>query len=316
MERTLPTAEDIRGYYKSLSNWGRWGNDDQLGTMNLITPEKRLQAVSLVRRGITVTLARPIVAESSADAAIPPALYMIESGEGWNSTPDKGENPIHGASEYIGMAYHGFVITHVDSLAHIFHGDKTYNGHPADMVRTRGGAQIESIDLIKDGVVTRGVLIDLPTMRGVEYLQPGEAIFPEDLDEAEKRFNVQVQSGDVLLVRSGNWERRKALGPKNPGEHGASGLHAACLPWLRQRDIAMLGSDLAADAMPSGYPEFPMPIHQVLIPAMGCWIIDNCNLEDLANVCKQENRWEFLIVVSPLRMANGTGAPANPIGIF
>ena len=316
MARTLPTADDIRGYFKSLSNWGRWGEDDQLGAINLITPEKRLQAVGLVKKGITVTLARPVVAEPSADASVPPSLFMLESGEGWDSTPGKKEATSHGAMEYIGMVFHGWVITHVDSLAHIFLGDKTYNGHPANMVRTRGGAQIESIDLLKDGVVTRGVLFDMPTLKGVDYMQGGEALFPEDLDAAEEKFNVKVQPGDVLLIRSGNWERRKALGPVDPMVHGASGLHAACLPWLHDRDIAMLGGDLAQDVIPSGYPEFPLPVHQVILPVMGRWILDNCNLEDLANLCKQENRWEFLVVVNPLRMANGTGAPVNPIAIF
>jgi len=241
---------------------------------------------------------------------------MIESGEGWNSTPGKADLPNHGAMEYISMVFHGWVVTHVDSLSHIFLGDKTYNGHPADMVRTRSGAQIESIDLLKDGVVTRGVLFDFPELKGVDYMRGGEALFPEDLDAAEKRFNVKVEPGDVLLIRSGNWERRKALGPQDPAVHGASGLHAACLPWLHDRDIAMLGGDLAQDVMPSGYPEFPLPVHQVVLPVMGRWILDNCNLEDIARVCKEENRWEFLVVVNPLRMANGTGAPVNPIAIL
>ena len=316
MAREIPTADEIRGYFDSLSNWGRWGEDDQLGTMNLITNEKRLEAAKLVKKGISVTLARPIVAEPSDDATVPPALFMIESGEGWDSTPDKIESPSHGASEFISMVFHGFVVTHVDSLAHVFLGNKTYNGHPAHEVRTRGGAQIESIDLLKDGVVTRGVLLDIPTLRGVDYLEGGEAIFPEDLDAAEEKFNVKVQPGDLLLVRLGNWERRQAEGPKNPMVHGGSGMHAACLPWLRARDIAMLGSDLASDVLPSGYPEFPLPVHQVILPVMGCWILDNCNLEDLAKVCKQENRWEFMAVVNPLRMANGTGAPVNPTAIF
>ena len=316
MARTLPTAEEVRGYFESLSNWGRWGPDDQLGTINLITPEKRLQAVGLVEKGTTVTLARPIVAEPSADAGVPPALFMVESGEGWNSTPGKPDAPSHGASEFISMVFHGFVVTHVDSLAHVYLGDKMYNGQPAHGVRTRGGAQIESIDLLKDGVVTRGVLFDFPTLRGVDYMQAGEAIFPEDLDAAEERLGVKVEPGDLLLIRTGNWERRKAEGPKNPMVNGASGLHAACLPWLRKRDIAMLGSDLAADVLPSGYEEFLLPVHLGVLPVMGCWILDNCNLEDVAQRCKEEGRYEFMTVVNPLRLANGTGAPVNPIAIF
>ncbi len=316
MAKSLPTTDEVRGYLESLSNWGRWGEDDQLGTINTITPEKRLQAVGLVKKGVTVTLARPIVAEASADAPVAPALYMIESGEGWDTTPGKQGRLGHGAMEYIGMMFHGWSITHVDSLAHVFLRGKTYNGHPAEMVRTRGGAQVESVDLLKDGVVTRGVLLDMAAFKGVDYMQPGEAVFPEDLEAAERQFNVTVQPGDVLLIRTGNWERRKAEGPKDPMVHGASGIHAACLPWLHQRDIAMLGGDMASDVLPSGYSEFVMPIHTIGIPVMGCWLIDNCNLEDLARVCREEGRWEFLLVVSPLRLANGTGSPVNPIAIF
>jgi kynurenine formamidase len=315
--RKLPTAADISNWCTSLSNWGRWGKDDQLGTMNLITPAKRLEAAKLIKKGITVTLARPIVNQPAADdEGSPPLLYMVESGEGWNSTPGKPELEGKWCAEFIGMVYHGFSITHVDSLCHIFMGDKMYNGFPADLVRTRFGATAQSVDLLKNGVVSRGVLFDFPTLKGVPYMQAGEAVFPEDLDEAEKRFNVKVEPGDVLLIRTGNWERRNALGPKNPAIDGASGLHAACLPWLRQRDIAMVGSDLATDVMPSGYKELHLPLHQVLIPVMGCCILDNCNLENLARTCAEENRYEFLVVVNPLRLANGTGGPVNPIAMF
>ena len=184
MARTLPTSAEVREYHKSLSNWGRWGADDQLGAMNLITPEKRLQAVSLVEKGISVTMGRPIIAETTADGQVPPTLHMLESGEGWNTTPGKPEQASHSASEYIGFIFHGYVMTHVDALSHWFDGDKMYNGHPADAVRTRGGATMESIDLLKDGVVTRAVLFDFPTLKGVDYMDAGEAIFPEDLDAA------------------------------------------------------------------------------------------------------------------------------------
>lgn len=316
MARILPTADEIKEYFNSLNNWGRWGNKDQLGTINLITPEKRLKAIGLAKKGITVSLARPIVAEPSADAAIPPVHYMIESGEGWDDTPGKRDLPIRATSDFISMIFHGFVITHVDSLNHIFHGDKMYNGWPAHLVKTSGGGATGSVDLIKDGVLTRGVLLDMPALKGVDYMQAGEAIFPEDLDEAEKKFNVKVEAGDVLFIRAGNWERRKALGPKNGWVEGVAGLQAACLPWLHQRDIAMIAGDQGSDVMPSGYPEFPLPMHQVLIPIMGCWMIDNCNLEDLARVCYEENRWEFLVLVSPLRLTKATGAPVNPIAIF
>jgi kynurenine formamidase len=310
------TAQEIKEWHKTLSNWGRWGKEDQLGTINLITPQKRLEATRLVKKGLTVSLARPIVAEPSLDAAVPPQLYMVESGEGMHDTPGKPESPSQGAMEYIGMVYHGMIVTHVDALCHMFADGKMYNGFPSHAIRTRTGASMESIDNLKDGVVTRGVLLDFPTLKGVPYMKPGEAIYPEDLDAAEKKFGVKVGPGDVLIIRSGNWERRKAEGPNRPMIDGGSGLQASCLPWLKQRDIAMLGGDLAQDVMPSGYQEYTLPVHRILLTAMGCWILDNCNLEDLARVCKQENRYEFMLVVNPLRLANGTGAPVNPIAIF
>ena len=316
MVRVKPTQAQIEEWFTSLSNWGRWGDDDQLGTLNLITHEKRLQAFALVQKARSVTLSRPIVAENSVDARVPPQQYTIESGEGWETTPEKMTVTNRSASEYIGMVPHGFVITHVDALSHIFLGDKMYNGWPAHRTLTRGGAMVESIDLLKNGVITRGILLDFPTLKGIPYMKPGEAIYPEDLDEAEKRFHVKVEAGDALFVRTGNWERREANGPENPHEVGSAGLQAACLPWIHGRDIALLGGDMASDVIPSGYPKIPMPIHQVTVPVRGCWMIDNCNLQDLADVCKQENRYEFLVMISPLRMATGTGAPANPIAIF
>ena len=316
MAKTKPTSEEIRGWFTSLSNWGRWGKEDQMGTLNLITPEKRMGAFGLVKKGRSVTLSRPIVAENSVDARVPPQQYTIESGEGWESTPEKMETTNRSASEYIGMVPHGFVITHVDSLSHIFLGGQMYNGWPAHKVLTRGGATVESIDLLKDGVITRGVLLDMPTLKGVDYMQPGEALYPEDLEAAEQRFNVKVQSGDALFIRTGNWERRNALGPENPHEVGSAGMQAACLPWIKSKDIALLGGDMASNVIPSGYEDIPMPIHQVMVPVMGCWLIDNCNFEGLAAMCKEEGRYEFLAIITPLRLATATGAPANPIAVF
>ncbi|MBI4201044.1 MAG: cyclase family protein [Chloroflexi bacterium] len=315
MNRSVPDEATVLGYSKALSNWGRWGKDDQLGTLNLVTPSKTLQAAKLVREGITVSCARPIIAESAPDALLPPLHFMIGSGEGF--TPDAVPLPgqAQSSTDFIGMAFHGTTITHVDSLAHIFWEGRMYNGRPASLVTTRQGATASSIELLRHGVVTRGVLLDVARVRGVDWMEPGEAVFPQDLDAAEEACGARVQEGDVLLVRTGNYRRRLEKGPWDQGAN-RPGPHAECLPWFHQRGIAMLGSDTPNDVAPSGYQRMSLPVHQVGIVAMGLWLIDNCNLEDLARACAQQGRWEFLLSVSPLPIRYGTGSPANPVAIF
>jgi len=313
---TLPTETEVTGYLRSLSNWGRWGSSDQLGTINLITPAKRIAAAGLVRDGVSVTCARPIVTDITADTTFQPLRFMVDSGEGRDTASPERNLERRGASEFIGMVFHGYTITHVDTPAHYFWEGKLYNGRSCTLVTSREGATVESVDLLHDGVVSRGVLLDVARTRSIPWMQPGEGVMPADLEAAERAAGVRVESGDILLVRTGYYARRLAEGPVHPLRAGSPALHVACCPWLRERGVAMIGTDTHNDISPPPYPAMGNSFHVVSLVAMGLWLIDNANLEDLARACGEHGRWEFLLTVAPLRLRNVTGSPVNPIAVF
>ena len=313
---TMPTEEEVLGYFKSLSNWGRWGSDDQLGTLNLITAEKTRRSLQLVREGVTISCSRTIGYEPAPDVPYPPMHFMVESGEGWATGEKLTSRRSQGAIDYFGLIFHGFAITHIDSLAHFFWEGKMYNGRPAHLVSTNLGATVESVEVAGKGMITRGVLVDVPMLRNIPWVERGQGVMPEDIEEAERRCGFRLEEGDVLLVRTGQLKRRQIEGPVDPQVAGATACHAACLPLFHQRGIAMLGSDTGNDIMPAPYPGVPQPIHQVGIVAMGLWILDNPDLEELSRVCQERQRWEFLLLISPLLIHNGTGSPVNPLAVF
>ena len=315
-ERVPPSEQEVLGYFPKCSNWGKWGPDDEIGAANFITPEKRKQAVALVKEGVTVSLSRPLSRENSPDSMGGAMIHhMLSSGEPWAGK--KSEPGVQQAvSDWIGLGTHGYHITHIDSLAHFFWDGKMYNGFPAESVTTTQGCTKEGIDLLKDGVVSRGVLLDIPKLKGVKWLEPQTPVFPEDLDELEKTCGVRVESGDVLLIRTGWMRMRNEQGPANPTVVGWPGLNAACIPWLYERQVAMLGADVGNEMYPSGYPMFTWPVHQVGLVMMGMWLLDSADLEGLAQACERYKQWEFLLTIGPLRIPNGTGSPVNPIVIF
>lgn len=316
MAPRVPPESEVLQYLQRCSNWGRWGADDQLGTLNYITPEMRKESAALVREGVSVTCARRIPTRGhEPDFAIPPMHYMASSGERWAGKATEVDQ-LQSSSDFFGLAFHGFAVTHVDSLAHIFRDGQMYNGVSADKVTTAEGATVGAVELLHNGVVGRGVLLDIPKLKGQKWLEPGQGVFPEDLQAAEEAAGVKVGTGDILLVRFGVMRRRNEEGPSRDVFSQRPGLHAACMPWLHQRQIAALASDSAQDLFPSGYPRLRAPAHQVGIVAMGLWLIDNCNLEDLAAACERYRRWEFLLTLAPLRIVNGTGSPVNPIALF
>jgi kynurenine formamidase len=190
-----------------------------------------------------------------------------------------------------------------------------YNGFPASMITADRGATVGSIDQVKNGVVTRGVLLDITRVRGVDWLEGGDAVFPDDLEAAEEAQGVHVESGDALLLRLGWFKRRSQLGPVPPSV-GRPGLHAATLPWLRQRGVSLIAADASQDVAPSGYSRIPLPVHSVGIVAMGLWLIDAANCEELAAVCQRLDRWDFMFMMAPLRLNNTTGSPVNPLAVF
>jgi len=299
----LSNGQDFERWMSELSNWGRWGKDDQLGALNLVTPAKRKQALALVREGASVSLARNAEKEKAIDNGSPFQHSMDRTGT---------NNPGFSCADTFKVSYHGMAHTHIDSLCHMFHGGKMYNGFPQTTV-TSEGAQRLGIQNLKNGILSRGVLIDIPLLKGVEFLEPGTPIFPADLDAWEKKAGIKVGSGDIVLIRTGRWARRASAGPWG-GKF--AGLHGSCARWLKQRDVAVVGSDAASDVLPSGVEEVAMPIHQLCLVAMGTWILDNCDLEAVSVAAKERQRWEFMLVVAPLAVPGGTGSPVNPIATF
>ena len=304
----IPTEGQIIEWFDTLSNWGRWGADDQLGTLNLINDAKRAQAASLVREGISVTCSRLIVPEIAADVtSIPPLHYMVRAGD---SCPDEGPG---GTSDFIGLSFHGLTITHIDSLCHQVRNGRMYNGRPASEVSSDTKANSLDIDKAQNGIVTRGVLLDIAKVKGKPWLEAGEGVFTEDLEAAEEAQGVRVEEGDALMLRLGWYKRRLELGPP---QSGRPGLHAETIPWLRERGVSLVGGDASQDVEPSGYPNIGLPLHQVGIVGMGLWLIDAGNCEELVQVCERLGRWEFMFNVAPLRFKNATGSPVNPLAIF
>ena len=304
-DRYPKNKEDIEVLIKELSNWGRWGKDDQRGTLNLITPQKRLQAARLVKLGQSVSLARIAETGMAADNPSPYFHTMLKHGT------SEGQ----WAVDELRVSYHGFAHTHMDSLCHLFHNGKIYNGFSRTEVTAQGANKL-SIHNIQPGIFTRGILIDIPELRGVEHLEPGTPIYPEELIAWENRMGIQVQPGDVVFIRTGRWARRQDSGAWDVQESGAAGLHASCAKWIRQRDIAMLGSDAASDVMPSRVAGVTHPVHLLTLHAMGVHIFDCCDLEALHDATLKYKRWEFLIQAAPLPIKGGTGSPLNPIATF
>jgi kynurenine formamidase len=295
-------APQVAEFRQSLSNWGRFGSEDQLGTLNLITPEKRAAAAAAVRSGRAVSCARPLPTRPDLDNRNPVQHHMIATGsEGWGG-------------DYFAIAPHGYATSHIDALCHIFHDGQLYNGYSTDQVTPRGARQL-AIDQLRDGITSRGVLLDIPRVRGVEFLEPGDPIFVPDLEGAESLAGLCVESGDVLLVRTGRWRYREERGAWDPAA-GMAGLDASCLPWLHERGVAALGSDGVSDVVPSRIPGEAMPIHSIAIVTMGLHLLDNLELEALAVACSEENRWSVLLCAAPLVLCGGTASPVNPIAIF
>ena len=316
MAPTVPPESEVLKYFEQCNNWGRWGQEDQAGTMNYLTPQARRDAAALVKEGVSVSCARPIPTRGlEPDFTAPPMHYMAATGERWvgKETPP---DTLQSASDFFGIAFHGFAVTHVDSLAHVFRDGKMYNGLSADTVNSAEGATAQSIEVVHEGMVGRGVLLDIARLRNEKWLDPDQGVFPEDLEAAEQACGVRVRSGDILLGRFGTVRRRREEGPTSEVFNKRPGFHATCVPWFHERQISAIGSDSAQDLFPSGYPRLRAPVHQVGIVAMGLWLIDNCNLEELAAACERYQRWEFMLSIGPLRITNGTGSPVNPIAIF
>jgi kynurenine formamidase len=306
--RTLPAASESRSprnaaefdaLFQQVKNWGRWGPDDQLGSANLVTPAKRRQAAALVKTGETVSLAHDVLTEKADDNASPFEHTML-----------RGNN-----MDRYAVSYHGYAHSHIDALCHILYKEQTYNGYARADVNTDKGCTKLGIQNLKNGIVTRGVLIDIPRLRHVPYLEPGTPVYVEDLEAWEKKSGVKIASGDAILLRTGRWARRDKLGPWNVGQN-AAGLHASVAPWIKARGVAFVGSDAAEDVVPSMVEGLTLPVHTLMITALGINLLDNQDLEALGDTAARLNRWEFMLTINPVPVIGGTGFPLNAIAMF
>jgi kynurenine formamidase len=325
--RTL-TQQDIERWLTELSNWGKWGPDDQAGTINLITPAKRRAAAALVREGVSVSMSldADLPPEGSTGGPLPSQTGERGYGHGPNGTraatwtltsrpPGPEPRPLPGyVVDTIATSYHGNYTTHLDALSHIYYKGQIYNGFPQTSFTDRGAGK-NDVMAFKEGIFTRGVLFDIARLKNVAYLGDEEAIYPEDLEAWEKKAGFRLQSGDAMLVRTGRWLRVKEKGPLDLNKQ-APGLYASCMQWMRERGVAILGSDVVQDVRPSQVEGVNQPIHEVALRAMGTPLIDNCDLEALGEATSLKRRWTFLLTINPLRVPGATGGPVNPIATF
>jgi kynurenine formamidase len=306
---TIASEEDFERAMEELSNWGRWGDDDEMGASNLITPAKRIAAAQLVREGITVSLSHDVNQEKAIDAS------TVLTREVLRVSPT-------GASDryqYDG-SYHGTIHSHLDSVdCHIMHNGFGYNGVSYQEVEEAGACPRGSIHAQRNGIITRGILFDATLLPGKAtpegWLEPGTAIHYEDLEELERIQGVTVQPGDVILLYTGRWKRRGALGPW-PTSEGVAGYHADVAYFLKERGVSFIGHDMWNDASPSGVPNIGLPLHILSLVSLGVGIFDNLDFEAVAATARELGRYEFLFMASPLRIPGGMGSPLNPIATF
>ena len=307
---TIANEADFHRAMKELSNWGRWGADDELGAANLITTAKRKQALALAKEGVAISLAHDIAQEVTADAP-----FILERT--LNEVTPSGTTDRY---QYTGT-YHGVVHSHMDAVdCHVMYEGKGYNGRSMEDIKAAGGCPKGNITALKDGIVTRAILFDATRLPGKAspqgWLEPGTAVHREDLETLEKLEHVKVAPGDVILLYTGRWKRRAEKGPWGR-DVGFAGYHADVAYFLKERGVSFIGSDGPTDTMPSGFPApIRIPLHQLALASMGVDIFDNLDFERAVEHARQLNRYEFLFSAAPLRVALGTGSPLNPLAIF
>lgn len=312
MAPQFPTDAELDRLLESRSNWRRWGEDDQLGCINLITPAKRVAAASLVRHGRAVSLSRKVVPAEESEAG------PVRCDVSLHRLNDRSV----AAMDYFGLSYHGFSTTHVDALCHISVNGLVWNGRPTSDVLEPAGARWGDIEQWRSGIFTRGVLLDVPTFRGTRFVTPDEPVTGPELEKLVDSQGLALEAGDAILVHSGRaaWDEEnepwETLGPRwvNPAATSVRpGLHASCMEFLRDHDVAVLLWDMM-DLSPSGY-SLAWSVHGV-IQAFGVALIDNVSFEELLPVSQELDQRAFLLVAAPLRVSGGTGSPINPLAVF
>ena len=308
----IPTTERMNEIFELVKNWGRWGDDDEAGALNLITEEVRRGAAACIRHGRAISCSRNIPVDPAPDNPHP-ALHMMVAGGDDCLIPDIG---LETTSDFVGIAFHGMASSHLDAFCHVHKDGKMYNGYPGTLVKSTG-AKKNSVMCAKDGIVSRGVLADVPRHLGVDWLEPGQIITPDELTGCLEAQDVEVREGDILLVATGRDARRDEFGPWSPMDLGMPGIHPECVPWLHEKGVAVLGADCVSDPFPLPAIEgWGMPIHECTLVAMGVHLLDNLDLSGLQSACAELSQWDFQLTIAPLRIEQGTGSPVNPIAVL
>ncbi len=293
------TEVDALKLARTCSNAGRWGADDQLGTLNYITPAKRRLAMGLVRRGEVVSIGRNVVFGQAAGQA-PSAIQFMTLGSDFS------------AGDALFIQPHGYEITHLDALGHAFFDGFMYNNRRAIDQVGPDGLKFGSVMAASQGIVTRGIFLDVAAAHNVSFLGAGYGISVADLENCERTEHIRVESGDAVFLRSGIQVRMT----KEPAPDGVrEGILPDVIPWIHEREVAVYSGD-CIEQLPSGFPRLPMPLHQIGLGAMGLAMLDNVDAEQLAEACRAFETREFLLVVAPLRLPGATGSAVNPLAIF
>ena len=300
---------DFNALFERVKNWGRWGPDDERGTLNYLTPDKVAAAAKLVRTGRQVSMTIPINKQAGPDNPNP-AVHLMSL---MHDLPVSTSGLSFGMC-YLGMASHGDCHTHVDALNHVAYRGQLYNGKDAALLTSRG-SEWGSIAAYYNGIVGRGVLLDAARHRKVDWLEPGDAVTRKELEAIEKAQGVELGEGDILVFRTGHHARRLALGAWSndypPAGEGKAGLQVDTVPWMHERKIAAFLPDGDGETVPSNVDGMPYPVHPLQITAMGMCVSDSLQLEDLARACEEEGRFEFMVVGLPLRLPGATGSPSR-----
>ena len=301
--RNVPSKKEVDGYLRD-TNWGRWGENGGAGALNLITDQKRLDAIGLVKKGRSVSLSRPLPVVPAGDNPRPAQHYM-----------HKEARPFEGgaAMDYYGVFYHGTATTHIDALCHVWNKDGMWDGKNPEEIIKFGGATYGTVDEWKNGILTRGILLDIPLHRNAPYVTTDNPVHGWELEDVAKSQGIEILPGDAVFVYSGREKYAAANDGRWGTPDGRPGLHASCLPFVKNNDISILGWDMM-DASPNEY-DVPWTVHGVIF-AYGVALVDNSLLEPLANVCAEEKQYEFMLTINPLYVEGGTGSPANPIAVF
>jgi kynurenine formamidase len=301
-------AAEFSALYERLQQVPSWGPADRRGALNHLTPGRVLAAAGEIRLGRTVSLAAPIETDLTLDQP-EPAIHDMKGRPGDEADPEG----LTFAQDRLGINVHGDADSHIDALCHAMYRKTLYNRVPATAV-TRHGADELSIDVARDGIAGRGVLLDIPRLRGVSWLEPGDLVTAEDLAQAAAAQRVTVGPGDLLFVRVGHRRRRGELGPWDAAAARA-GLHPEALEFVAEREVAVLGSDSNSDVSPSVAEGVSHPVHVLAINALGLHLLDYLQFEDLVPLCETAGHWSFFCVIAPLRLPRATGSPVNPIAI-